>query len=839
MEAPSPRPLSLSVHPRVLARYAVIGVSALLLYAVAFLWSSPAIGSGVTALSLALVVPAAALLGLGVGFGIAAFLLPFHALLFGLSGQDGWATVLQPFNMFFNLLSLLTAAVLGFLRDSYRRLSRQQQLERARFAAALAEEQRLTAAVQQQSDLYRLLSEASSDAVCLVDKNGRFVKVNQAALDLFGCTLDELSTLTIHAFYADPDDRDWVHQELQRGHEAAVKGIEVKVRRRNGAEVICTESDELWRDPSGNVLGYRVVLSDITWRKRAEEALRVGEEQLRLAMEAANMATWTFDVQTNTVTASETFDRLFGLPPGGFAGSFQALLDLVHIDDRPAFQRAIARAMEDTSALELEIRIVRPNGAIRWMAVRAIAVAGQASKTVRVVGTFIDITERKRAEEKVEQLGFYDPLTDLPNRRLFNDRLNVALAQARRSGKLVAVFFLDLDRFKVINDTLGHAAGDRLLQQVADRLTASVRPYDTVARQGGDEFMIIVPALDRAEEAEQIAQRILQAMEAPFNIAGRNLHVTTSIGISLFPEDGEGPEPLLRNADAAMYRVKASGRNGYRLHTPAMYTEVFRRLELETNLRQGLERDEFLVYYQPQVNLASNEIIGVEALVRWRRPDGELVPPADFIPVAEESGLIVPLDQWVLRTACAQLQRWRADGLPPLRLSVNIAAHHFQQANFVDVITAILQETRLEPHLLKLEITESTAMENVEHTRAVLQELTEIGVQASLDDFGTGHASLNYLKDFPLHALKIDRSFVSGLPNDARHAGITNAIIAVGHALNLEVVAEGVETPDQLEFLRLRECDTGQGYLFGHPVPAEEFGRLLRTRAPHLLAGRR
>jgi len=388
--------------------------------------------------------------------------------------------------------------------------------------------------------------------------------------------------------------------------------------------------------------------------------------------------------------------------------------------------------------------------------------------------------------------------------------------------------FLDLDRFKIINDTLGHPMGDRLLKGVAQRLRSCLREGDTVARLGGDEFMVVLPAIAHAEDAARVGQRILDALSVPFNFEGHELHIGVSIGIALYPNDGKSAEALLKNADIAMYRAKEQGRNNYQFYTPALNDMAFERLTLENSLRRALERREFVVHYQPQVSLNTGQIVGMEALVRWRHPELGLVAPMKFIPVAEETGLIVPIGEWVLQMACAQNKAWQEAGFPPLRVTVNLSARFFRRKDLMETVARILKETGLDPDYLELELTEGTTMENAEATIRTLHELKEMGVHLSIDDFGTGYSSLSYLKRFPLATLKIDRLFVQDITTSSDGAVITLAIIAMAHSLGLKVIAEGVETEEQLAFLRAHRCDEMQGYLFSRPIPAEAFTQLLR-----------
>jgi len=436
--------------------------------------------------------------------------------------------------------------------------------------------------------------------------------------------------------------------------------------------------------------------------------------------------------------------------------------------------------------------------------------------------------DRKRAEDTVERQAHYDLLTNLPNRTTFRDRLTVALAQAGRNRKMLAVLFVDLDRFKTIVDTLGHTIGDQVLRGVAERLGASLEEGDTLARMGGDEFVILLPQINRADRAVRVAQRIIEAIKPPFHFDRNELHITMSIGITLFPYDGEDADTLLKNADTALYRAKEQGRNNYQLYTPAMNARAFERLALENSLRRAVERKEFLMYYQPQIDVRTQTIVGAEALLRWQHPDLGIVYPSEFISIAEETGLITQLGEWVLRTACMQNKVWQKAGLPPITVAVNLSARQFQQQDLVENVARILKETGLDARWLEMEITEGIAMQNADYTNVLLRGLKEMGVRVALDDFGTGYSSLNYLKKFPIDTLKIDQSFVRDLTTDANDAAIANAVIVLAHSLKLKVIAEGVETRQQEAFLLEHHCDLIQGFLFSSPLPAAAFEVLIR-----------
>jgi len=443
---------------------------------------------------------------------------------------------------------------------------------------------------------------------------------------------------------------------------------------------------------------------------------------------------------------------------------------------------------------------------------------------------------RRGSDERIRQLAFHDELTGLPNRLLFRDRFAQALAQAKRDDRGLALVSLDLDRFKTINDTLGHSAGDALLQDAGGRLSSILRASDTVARVGGDEFLMVLPGISRERDALRISEKIIKGFRRPFSIDGREAHCTASLGVTIYPSDGEDEETLRRNADIAMYRAKESGRDNCQVYAPAMGHEASWKLTIDGSLRRALDHGQFALHYQPIADARSNTIVAAEALVRWNHPERGLVFPGEFIPLAEETGLIIPLGEWVLQTACRQGREWQEAGLGPLRIAVNISARQFIQQDLADVMTRILRETGFDPHLVELEITETAALRNAGLTIGVLRRLVEMGIRISIDDFGTGYSSLTYLKHFPIHTVKIDQSFVRDLATDQNDAIIATAIINMAHTLDLSVVAEGVETEEQLEFLKSKGCDEFQGYLLAKPMPAPELTAILGGDKPRSAA---
>jgi len=455
---------------------------------------------------------------------------------------------------------------------------------------------------------------------------------------------------------------------------------------------------------------------------------------------------------------------------------------------------------------------------------------------IGVVALIRDITERKAAEQQIEYQAYHDALTGLANRNLFQEHLSLALALAQRRSKQVAVLFLDLDHFKLVNDSLGHTIGDALLREVARRLKSAVREGDTVARVGGDEFTIVLQDLSRPEEAAGVARKVLHTIAAPMEVHGHRLYVTTSIGITMFPEDGEDAEALLKNADTAMYRAKADGRNTYQMSTRELSRSTEERMSVENGLHSALEAGQFAVLYQPQIDVETMEIVGMEALIRWNHPERGVILPEDFIGIAEERGLILPIGDWVLRQACRDVRRFHNRGRPHFRVAVNLSARQFRDASLGETVESALADAGIAPGTLELEITETVAMENVELTMSTLAHFRRSGVTIAIDDFGTGHSSLSYLKRFPLDALKVDRAFVTDLPDSFEDAAIVSSVVQLANGLGLRVVAEGVETAGQLEFLKDAGCREVQGFYFSYPLEIDELEELL-SRPLQIAAG--
>jgi diguanylate cyclase (GGDEF)-like protein/PAS domain S-box-containing protein len=558
---------------------------------------------------------------------------------------------------------------------------------------------------------------------------------------------------------------------------------------------------------------------------RAERALRESNLFASEIIENAGEGIVVYDHDLRYKVFNRFMEELTGLRPEDVIGR-HALDIFPHLREQHV-DELIRRALGGESVSSPDIFYYIPNSDRRgWVSGVYRPHYDAKGNVAGVIGLVRDITERKAAEQQIEYQAYHDALTGLANRRLFQEHLTLALALAQRRQRLVAVLFLDLDHFKIVNDSLGHSVGDALLKAVAMRLKGAVREGDTVARVGGDEFTIVLQELATRDDAAVVAEKVLHTIAEPVEILGNRLYVTTSIGITLFPDDGNDAETLLKNADNAMYRAKAEGRNTYQMSTQELNRSTHERMTLENGLHLAMERQEFEIFYQPQVDIRSMKIVGMEALLRWRHPERGLVTPAGFMEVAEDRGFIVVIGDWVLRTACREARRFRDRGFPEFRVAVNISPRQFRDQTLISTVESALAESGLNPRCLEIEITESVAMENVELTLTLLTRLRQIGVAIAIDDFGTGHSSLNYLKRFPIDALKIDRAFVEDLPDRFEDAAIVRAVIQLAHGLNLRVVAEGVETAEQLAFLRAHGCHEVQGYYFSYPLPAAEFAEL-------------
>ena len=566
-------------------------------------------------------------------------------------------------------------------------------------------------------------------------------------------------------------------------------------------------------------------------RTAAFERLRDSEERFSSTLELAAIGIAHVDTNSRFIYANPRLCDMLGRTEQELCAL--TVKQISHPSDVEATDDLRARLRAGAiKSFKAEKRYLRKDGSAVWVGLTVATKRDRLGRDLYDVSIVEDISVRKAAEERVQYLATHDGLTGLPNRVMFVELLNLAVETARRHDRKLAVLFIDLDRFKVINDTLGHDAGDVLLREVATRLRESLRASDVVARLGGDEFVVLVQEIAAIDEVTRIARNILSAAMRPVMILGRECRVTASVGICLFPDAASDPPSLMKNADMAMYAAKEQGKNNYQVYVSDMKSNSVERLTLETNLRRALERNELFIHYQAKVDFKTGMITGVEALLRWENPELGSVPPAGFIPLAEEMGLIVPIGLWVLQTACAQSVAWQRDGLPAVCMSVNLSMRQLNDDRLVDEIAAILKETGLEPGLLELEITESMIMHDTDKAIRLLTQIKQLGVRLAIDDFGTGYSSLAQLKRFPIDTLKVDRSFIREIPGDAEDRAITEAIIAMGKTLSLTIVAEGVETPEQQSFLSERSCDQMQGYYFSVPIAPDDFAALLRKHSP-------
>ena len=576
-------------------------------------------------------------------------------------------------------------------------------------------------------------------------------------------------------------------------------------------------------------------LRNIIERKAAEETSFEEKERAEVTLNSIGDAVISTDISGNVTYLNVVAERMTGWGREEARGRpLDHVFRIVDGATRETARNPMALAVQlnKTVGLTSNCVLIRRDGLESAIEDSAAPIHNRHGHVIGAVMVFHDVSVARGLSLQISHLAQHDFLTDLPNRMLLNDRLTQAIGLARRHGKQLAVLFLDLDRFKHVNDSLGHVIGDKLLQSIAGRLVACVRSSDTVSRLGGDEFVLLLSEIERADDAAASAQKMLTALTAPHETADHDLHVTASIGVSIYPDDGRDAETLLKCADTAMYHAKESGRNNYQFFKPDMNARAVERRWTETGLRRALARHEFVLHYQPKIDLETGVMTGAEALIRWMHPDRGLIYPMQFVPIAEDRGLIVPIGQWVLREACAQARAWIDSGRRLMTMAVNISAVEFRDRNFLENVCAALEDSRLDPSCLELELTESSLMQHAESTTSVLQVLRGIGVQIAIDDFGTGYSSLSYLRQFPIDALKVDQSFVHEISANPAGTSIVCAVISMGKNLGHRVIAEGVETREQLAFLQAQRCREGQGYYFSRPVPAAQFAKLLETGMP-------
>ncbi|WP_443114186.1 putative bifunctional diguanylate cyclase/phosphodiesterase [Herbaspirillum seropedicae] len=629
-----------------------------------------------------------------------------------------------------------------------------------------------------------------------------------------------------------PEDRTLVRNHVDACmRERRRIDIEYRIVRADGAVRWVWERGVGIYNAGGRVEAIEGFLQDVTERKEAAQALQEAERRYRSIFENAIEGVFQTTPDGTYIAVNPALARIYGYhsPEDLIVG----LRDISHqLYVEPERRQEFMRLMEEQGSVSnFESRVYRRDGEIIWISENARAVYDEAGKLSCYEGTVEAITERKAHEAEMRHQATHDALTGLPNRNMLHEHLQRALLVARQKGALTAVAFVDLDQFKFINDSLGHQVGDELLKTVAQRLQACLREADMVARQGGDEFVLVLQNQTEGEAGiAEVMQRILAAVARPWQAGDREFQVTASIGVSRYPADGKDVESLLKHADSAMYRAKEQGRNNFQFFAPWMDSQVSNRLEMLINLRRALDQDEFKLYYQPKLSLQDGRLIGAEALIRWESPQQGMVPPDRFIPFAEEAGLIVPIGEWVLRTACRQNQAWQQAGLPPIPVAVNLSPRQLNQS-LPDFVAGVLAQSGLAASWLELEITENVVMKDAEKSVATLHALKRLGLQISVDDFGTGYSSLSYLRRFPVDALKIDKSFVRDIVRDADSAAIVKAIISLAHILNLRVIAEGVEDEEQHAFLKENACDEVQGYYFGKPMEVAVFTAWMSEQA--------
>jgi diguanylate cyclase (GGDEF)-like protein/PAS domain S-box-containing protein len=673
---------------------------------------------------------------------------------------------------------------------------------------------------------YQTLVGESPQGISVADLKGNFVFLNSSFCQLMGYSEIALLSMKVSDIKA-PQQEIPSFEQSNTVKQSQV--AQVRFQKKDGTFFISEVVEK-----KINIDGNQYILStvqDISKRIAIEQTLVNNEKRNSMIMQIANDGIWNWHLGTNTAEFDERYYTMAGYEKDEFLANEEEWLKRIHPDDIDYITHSFDSYVAGKTAIyDVEFRFLRKDNNYMWIRGKGKAVESDPSgNRLRFIGTHSDISIQKEHEEKILQQAHFDSLTLLPNRFLSLDRLDVACKEAERNNELVALLFLDLDDFKKVNDTLGHDVGDQLLINASDRLRNVIRSADTVGRLGGDEFIIILGGLKSVNEAQPIVEHLLAQFRNMFVINSRELLLTTSVGIAIYPNDAQNASELLRNADSAMYDAKESGRNTYSYYTAQMNESAQRRLAIEEQLHSALARNEFSVHYQPKVDLASAKIMGAEALLRWHNPVLGNVSPDEFISVAEQTGAIIPLGQFVLQQALKQTDTWQRDFDSSFQIAVNLSPRQFKDSHLVDIIKQALNETNITPKSLELEITEGVLLSGREQVKEVLKSITDLGIKMAMDDFGTGYSSLSYLRVYPFDVLKIDRSFINEMTSNCKDKALINAVISMSHALNLKVVAEGIETQQQYELLRILGCDYGQGYLFSKPLNVKDMTALLRT----------
>ncbi|MCB8816514.1 sensor domain-containing protein [Desulfosporosinus shakirovi] len=713
------------------------------------------------------------------------------------------------------LFVLVTAILLYFLIQSgYNSLQKSEQALKKDWAVL---------------ERYRLLADEVQDIIIFISPEGQIMDANEAAVKRYGYTRQELTNMPVNKLRL-PEDQLTVPFFLQN----APKGMRFELKH------VCKDGSVFPIDVSAKGAtsnGKPIIISlirDISERKKVEAEIWLEKERAQVTLESIGDAVITTDVQAKIEYFNPVAEALTGWSNKEAIGlSLEKVFKIINEETGESVESPVTRSLREGRVVSIADQIVLKNKLGNTVSIEdsAAPIRDRDDTIIGAVLVFRDVSYKRNHMKELAHQAQHDALTGLPNRFLFNEHLKQALARARRKEGKVAVMFLDLDRFKLINDTMGHNLGDQLLKSVAERIHQTLREGDTVARQGGDEFLVLLPEIKDEMEAKAVSERILGVFSKPIILEDNEIYMSASIGISLYPDDSLDRETLVKQADTAMYYAKERGRNNCQFFTPGLNIKANQRLSTENSLRKALIRGEFVLHYQPQVNLDTGHIVGLEALLRWNSVELGLVSPAAFIPVAEETGLIIPIGEWVLRTACAQNKTWQDQGFIPLRIAVNISARQFQDPGFIKLVKQVLQDTKLDSQWLELEITERIAMEKGEITLEILNAFKELGVRISIDDFGTGFSSLNYLSRMPIDTLKIDQTFIQDISSGDNGKEVVTAIIQLAKNLQLNVIAEGVETNNQCSFLKDKLCDEMQGYLFSKAVPSEEAEKLFERLA--------